>query len=582
LTSDPFPWRRPLGARPVGDGLAEFRVWAPRPRTVRLRVRDGRGAARPAADREHPLEPAGHGVWEARAPARAGDRYSFVLDGRALPDPCTRSQPEGLRGPSELVDPGTWTWTDERWGGVPLRDLVIYELHVGAFTREGTFDAAVGHLRELRELGITALELMPVAAGPGERGWGYDGVYPWAAHAAYGGPAGLQRLVDAAHAHGMAVLLDLVLNHVGASGGGALTAYGPYFTDRYGTFWGDAINYDDADSDPVREWAIQGACAWVRDLHVDGFRLDAVHSVYDSGARHVLAELASRVREEDPRALVVSESGLNDPKVIRPPEVGGWGHDAQWADDFHHAARVLLTGERDGYYADFGDLGQLAKAFRRPFVHDGSWSGFRRRVFGAPAGDRPPEQFVVFAQNHDQVGNRAFGDRLPAAARPLAALLVALSPFTPLLFMGEEYGEERPFLFFTDHIDPDIAEATREGRRREFASFASWAEEVPDPQDPATFERSKLSRAGDPALRRLWGEALRLRRGLPRESGDVAWDEEARWLRVERGPCELVANFGPAEAAVPARGREVVLATHEARVEDGSVRLAALGGAVVR
>jgi maltooligosyltrehalose trehalohydrolase len=553
-------------------GLAEFRVWAPRPERVGVRV----------GDRDHPLEHAGHGVWEGTAPARAGDSYRFVLDGQAWPDPCTRSQPEGLRGPSELVDPAAWSWTDERWGGVAPRDLVLYELHVGAFTPEGTFDGVIPYLRALRELGVTALELMPVAAGPGERGWGYDAVYPWAAQAAYGGPEGLQRLVDAAHAEGLAVLLDLVLNHVGASGDAALAAFGPYFTDRYATFWGEAINYDDADSDGVREWAIQGACAWVRDLHVDGFRLDAIHAVYDSGARHVLAELAERVREEDPRALVISESGLNDPKVIRPPEVGGWGHDAQWADDFHHALRVLLTGERDGYYSDFGEVAQLAKAFARPFVHDGTWSSFRRRVFGASAVDRPPEQFVVFSQNHDQVGNRAFGDRLPREVRPLAALLVLMSPFTPMLFMGEEHGEDAPFMFFTDHIDPEIAEATREGRRREFASFASFAEEVPDPQDPATFERSRLTREGDPALRALYGRLLRLRRELCGPATAVAWSEEPRWLRLERGPYQVVAGFERAETSVPTARNEVVLATGDARMEHGVVLLGPVGGAVLR
>jgi maltooligosyltrehalose trehalohydrolase len=317
---------------------------------------------------------------------------------------------------------------------------------------------------------------------------------------------------------------------------------------------------------------------------VDGFRLDAIHAVYDSGARHVLAELAERVREENPRALVISESGLNDAKVIRPPEVGGWGHDAQWADDFHHALRVLLTGERDGYYADFGAVAQLAKAFDRPFVHDGTWSGFRRRVFGAPAADRPPEQFVVFSQNHDQVGNRAFGDRLPHEARPLAAMLVVLSPFTPMLFMGEEHGEDAPFMFFTDHIDPEIAQATRAGRRREFAAFASFAEEVPDPQDPATFERSKLTRAGAPALQALYGRLLRLRRELPRGPARVLGrDEEPRYLRVGRGPYEIVANFERTDVRVPTIAHEVVLSTHGARLKPAAdVLLPPLGGAVLR
>jgi maltooligosyltrehalose trehalohydrolase len=544
---------------------------------------------------EYDLEDDGFGVRSARLPGAPGDDYRFVLrppvGGRArpLPDPCSRWQPEGLRGPSRVVDPGAFRWTDSGWRGVPAADLVLYELHVGTFTAEGTFEAAIEHLPALSELGVTAIEVMPVAEFPGARGWGYDGVYISAAQSSYGGPEGFQRLVDAAHGAGLAVVLDVVYNHLGASGVKAMEAFGPYFTEKYETFWGKAMNFDDAGCDPVREWVLQSAEGWVRDFHVDGLRLDAIHAIYDSSARPLLRELAERVHAIRDQLYVIAESGLNDPKVTRPATQGGYDHDAAWADDFHHALRTLLTGEREGYYEEFGRVGDLAKAYRRPFVHDGSYSTVRGRRFGAPAFDRPVEEFVVFAQNHDQVGNRAFGDRLPAPARPLAAFCTLLSPFTPMLFMGEEHGEEAPFQFFSDHVDEKIAVATREGRRREFASFVSFAgEEVPDPQDPATFERSKLTWRGDEGLRNLYAELLRMRRGLPRGDVDdiVAFDDMGGpQLAVRRGPYTLFMNFadGPVSRVLAPRPNEVVLSTHEARIEgDGAVWVPALAGALVR
>jgi len=549
-----FPWSRPLGARPVDPARTELRVWAPAAREVNVRL----------GDRDHPLTAEGHGVWSATLAATEGYAYAFVLDGAdPLPDPCTRWQPEGLRGPSAVLDTRAFRWTDAHWPGVRRGDLVLYELHVGTFSAAGTFDGVIPHLHELAELGVTAIELMPVADFPGDRGWGYDGVHLSAAHRAYGGPHGLQRLVDAAHAEGLGVVLDVVYNHVGASGQQALSAFGPYFTGKYATFWGDALNYDDAGCDPVREWVLQSAQGWVEDFHLDGLRLDACHAVFDMSARHLLAEL----RERLPRALVIAESGMNDPKVTRPAEVGGWGHDAQWADDFHHALRALLTGEREGYYADFGAVDQLAKAFRRPFVHDGTWSEFRGQRFGAPAFDRAPDQFVVFAQNHDQVGNRALGDRLPREARALAALCTLFSPFTPLLFMGEEYGEDAPFQFFCDHIDEEIATATRDGRRREFAAFAAFAgEEVPDPQAEETFLRSRLTRERDEELAALYRDALALRRRLPRGEAEVETAGDV--LRVRRGPFTLVANFGTED--VPVDG-EVVLGARALGPRQGAV-----------
>ena len=570
-----LPWERPLGAVPVAGGLVEFRVWAQAAQDVRVRV----------GGREHALEAAGLGVHEARVEAEAGEDYAYVLDdGPELPDPCTRHQPAGLRGPSRIVDPRAFAWTDAAFAPPALQDLVLYELHVGTFTAEGTFDAAIEHLAALAQLGVTAVEVMPIAAFPGAHGWGYDGVYPAAAHSGYGGPQGFQRLVDAAHAAGLAVILDVVPNHVGASGAEALEAFGPYFTERYATFWGKAINYDDEHADPVREWLLQSATGWVADFHVDGLRLDAIHAVYDQGANPILAELADRVHAANPGALVIAESGLNDPKVIRPREQGGFGHDAQWADDFHHALRVLLTGDTEGYYEEFGAVADLAKAFHRPFVHDGDYSTFRRRRFGASAEDRHQEQFVVFAQNHDQVGNRALGDRLPEQARPLAAFCTLLSPFVPMLFMGEEYGEPAPFQFFSDHIDEEIAIATREGRRREFAAFAQFAgEEVPDPQDPVTFRRSKLTRERDEALASLYARLLTLRRDLPVGEVATGHDEAERWLTVDRGMYRLCANFAGERRAVPTGGRgQIVLGTAPASLDGDRVLLEARSGALVR
>jgi maltooligosyltrehalose trehalohydrolase len=560
-----YPFERRLGAFPRGGGRAEFRVWAPRPERIVLRV-DGR---------EYLLEPAGLGVFETVVEAEPGADYEYVLDGTPLPDPCSRWQPHGLRGPSRLLDPDAFAWSGDGRQPPALRDLVLYELHVGTFTAEGTFEAAIPYLRGLRELGVTAIELMPVGEFPGSRGWGYDGVYVSAAHSAYGGPLGLQRLVDAAHEEDLAVILDVVYNHVGASGVQALEAFGPYLTTRYETPWGKAINYDGADSDAVREWALQSAERWVRDFRIDGLRLDAIHAIHDSNPEHLVAALTRRVP-----GLVVAESGLNDPNVIT-----GWGCDAVWADDFHHALRVLLTGDRDGYYAEFGTLAALAKTFHRPQYHDGSYSTFRRRRFGAPADHVPPERFVVFSQNHDQVGNRALGDRLPPRVRPLAAFCTLLAPFTPMLFQGEEHGERAPFQFFTDHIDDEIAEATREGRRREFAAFLQFADRVPDPQDPATFERSELTREGEPpGLRELYAELLRIRRELPQGDADgIAFDEHAGWLRVDRGPFTMLANFADRDVHVPVeRTVDCVLATDRVTLEPGYVILPPLSGTLVR
>ncbi len=570
--SAPYPWERPLGAHPRSDGQTDFRVWAPRAHALSLLL-DGS---------EVQLEDAGFGIYEGAAAAAPGQDYWFAVDGERFPDPCSRWQPDGLRGPSRIVSGAR---PPAGFETPALTELVIYELHVGTFSPAGTFDGAIPYLAELASLGVGAIEIMPVAEFPGRRGWGYDGVYLSAAQSSYGGPEGLLRLVQAAHAAGLAVILDVVYNHVGASGTPALEAFGPYFTDKYETPWGRAINFDDADCDPVREWVLQSAEGWVRDFGIDGLRLDAIHAIFDSSAEHIVEAVARRVHAVSPRALVIAESGLNDPKVMRPRERGGYECDAAWADDFHHSLRTLLTGERDGYYAEFGRVADLAKAFHRPHVHDGVYSSFRRRRFGAPADDVPPERFVVFSQDHDQVGNRAFGDRMPAPARPLAAFCTLLAPFTPMLFMGEEYGENAPFQFFSDHIDEEIAVATREGRRSEFAAFASFGEEIPDPQSEQTFLDSRLTRERDPALSRLYAELVRIRRSLDPggEAEEIEFDDDARWLRLRRGEHQLVCNFSSERSRVPCNGTELVLsAGGDAVLADGQVELPALSGALIR
>ena len=472
MTDTELPFERRLGATPTQDGAVVFRVWAPRAQTVAVRVQ---GA-------DHDLRAVGHGVYEASVRTRGGADYWFVLDGRPLPDPWSHWQPEGVRGPSRVLDPSTFHWRSEQRPRRGLAELVIYELHVGTFTEEGTFAALKPHLRRLRELGVTAIELMPVAEFDGDRGWGYDGVYISAAYSRYGGPFALQQLIDAAHEADLAVILDVVYNHVGAAGVKAMEAYGPFFTDRHDTFWGKAISYDDEDCDAVREWVLQSAEGWVRDFRIDGLRLDAIHAIHDESARPILRELATRVHAVDARTLVIAESDLNDPRVITP---NGHGLDAQWADDFHHSLHALLTGERDGYYADYGAVADLATAFRRPFVYDGRYSVVRRRRFGAPANECPAERFVVYCAE-PRSGRQPRGRRTTARTKRdrLAAFCVLLSPFTPLLFMGEEYGEQAPFQYFTDHVDPELGDAPSVGSASSPASPPTRPRSCPTRRTP--------------------------------------------------------------------------------------------------
>jgi maltooligosyltrehalose trehalohydrolase len=485
-------------------GSVELTVWAPKARS--LAVHTAAGA--------HALGRGDDGTFTGAFPGAHGDEYLLCLDdANTFPDPCSRWQPYGVRGPSAVVDAGRLA--GERIG-LTLDDLVVYELHVGTFTEEGTFDAAIPKLTALRELGVTAIELMPVATFPGERGWGYDGLYTYAPHPAYGGPEGLARLVAAAHEAGLGVILDVVYNHVGP-GNEALTAFAPYFTSKHATFWGDALDYENRG---VREWAAQNAEMWIRDYAIDGLRLDAVHAIFDDSPTHICKEIKQRVGD----ALVISEMQTDD---WRP--IDEWGHDAQWVDRSHHELHVLLTGEHEGYYAKYGSVTGLADDLRGR-GHD-------------------PKQLVVCAQNHDQVGNRATGDRLPPDALKVAAAVTLFSTCIPLLFMGEETLEPHPFQFFTDHIDPEIAQATREGRKKEFEAFASFAgEEVPDPQAVETFLRSKLSegRSADPLYARL----LELRRKLPRELEVVEADDDAKKLRLRRGHVELEVDFANTTVAL--------------------------------
>lgn len=550
-----------LGCTWRGDGTCEFLVWAPSARRVQVHLLEPR-------DRLVALKPGGRGYHHGSAEGvEPGALYVFRLDDRVeRPDPASHSQPRGVHGPSRVADP-EFPWTDAGWKGTPLEELVFYEMHVGTFTGEGTFDAAIPHLDGLRELGVTAVELMPVAQFPGERNWGYDGTHPFAVQESYGGPAGLKRLVDACHARGMCLVLDVVYNHLGPEGN-YLGDFGPYFTDRYRTPWGSAVNFDGPGSDEVRAYFIENALQWVGEFHVDALRLDALHAIVDVSARTFLEELAERVHREAEtlgrRVHLIAESDRNDPRIVRPPDQGGQGLDAVWNDDFHHALRVVLTGEKEGYYRDFGALEQLGRALTDGFVYAGQASEFRGRRHGAPTRGVGAERFVVFAQNHDQVGNRMLGERLstlvPFERLKLAAGFVLLSPNLPLLFMGEEYGETAPFLYFVSHEDPGLVEAVRKGRREEFGKF-HWKGEPPDPQDPGTFRRSKLDRplAEKPrnrSLRDLYRTLLALRKGLAplatlhRGSLSVSVYDAERTLLVHRsaGDARTLALFNFAES----------------------------------
>lgn len=535
-----------IGGIYLGESRCRFRVWAPFASRVELVLVSPR-------QRVLEMEPRALGYYQAVVEETGpGTRYLYRLDGKLeRPDPASEYQPEGVHGPSEVVD-HTFSWGDEHWRGLDLHELILYELHVGVFSHKGTFDGVVKHLDELTQLGVNAIEIMPVAQFPGGRNWGYDGVYPFAVQNSYGGPQGLKKLVDACHRRGLAVILDVVYNHLGPEGN-YLGDFAPYFTDRYRTPWGSAINFDGAGSDEVRRFFLEHALFFVTQFHLDGLRLDAIHGIMDFSARPFLQELTRRVhrrgRQLGRKVHVIAESDLNDVRAVTARHCGGLGFDAQWNDDFHHALHSLLTGEREGYYRDFGKLRHLARSFREGFVYSGQYSRYRARRHGSSSRDISPWRMVVFTQNHDQVGNRASGERLSALVDPeslkLAAAVVILSPFLPLLFMGEEYGETAPFLYFISHLDKDLVEAVRLGRKEEFSAF-QWREPPADPHEEDTFFRSKLKRElkshrQHRALFRFYQELIRLRKEILRSGVQAFWGVKEmaseRLLSVESSSC---------------------------------------------
>jgi maltooligosyltrehalose trehalohydrolase len=510
----------PCGALTLPGGSVCWRVWSPQARSMELVLYPEPGECRIL---EMKPEPGGYFV-HTEPDVEEGQRYAFRIDrGPERPDPMSRWQPDGVHLPSAVFRTDGFKWSEGDWTGLSRKELVIYELHVGTFSREGTFDAMIPRLEELRELGLTAIELMPVAQFPGTRGWGYEGVFPFAVQNSYGGPRGLQRLIDACHRTGLAVILDVVHNHLGPEGN-YFAEFGPYFTDRHRTPWGRAMNFDDRGSDVVRAFVLENVRYWIREFHVDGLRLDAVHAIYDSSPRHILREI-KEAADDEARKLgrnvhIIAESDLNDVRLLDPPQSGGDGLDAQWSDDFHHSLHAVLTGERFSYYADFGRPEQLVKAINRTFVYDGIYSEFRGRRHGRPVGSHPSDRFVISVQNHDQIGNRPGGERLSVLVEPnqlrLAAGLLLLSPQIPLIFMGEEYGETRPFPYFCSFEQPEIIEATRRGRRNEFVALGA-DDKVPDPLAPETFESAKLSWAWPEGsryagMRRLYYDLLAIRR----------------------------------------------------------------------
>jgi maltooligosyltrehalose trehalohydrolase len=570
----------------------EFAVWAPEPRLVRLDV-DGF---------TYPMTRYDDGWWRTTIDVAPDARYGFLLDDdpTVLPDPRSPRQPEGVHKRSQLWDPSSATWTDERWSGRSVEGAVIYELHVGTFTAAGTFDSAISKLDHLIDLGVDFVELMPVNAFSGTNGWGYDGVLWYAVHEPYGGPDGLVRLIDACHARGLGVLIDAVFNHLGPSGN-YLPRFGPYLSSASNP-WGEGINIADAESDEVRNLIIGCALRWMRDFHADGLRLDAVHALVDTTAIHLLEELSAEttaLSAQVGRALsLIAETDRNDPRIITPREDGGLGMTAQWDDDIHHALHTAVSDERQGYYSDFGSMETLARTLQNGYFHAASYSSFRRRRHGKPLDTSkiPGYRLIAYTCTHDQVGNRAIGDRpsayLDSGQLAVSAALALLTPFTAMLFMGEEWAASTPFQFFSSHPEPELAEATRSGRKAEFAEHGWDADEVPDPQDPETFLRSKLDWTevdeGEHArLHRLYTDLIALRKREP-DLADfwldhmaIDFDEDDRWIVLRRGTLSIACNLGTDAATVPATG-EVILAWGEPKLAADSTVLQAHSFAVLR
>lgn len=565
-----------------------FRIWAPKAHKLAVQVDRAR----------YPLqEPDDRGWWCADVePACAGSDYGFLVDDdpKVYPDPCSHWQPAGVHGRSRVYDQSNFSWSDAGYQALPLASAIVYELHVGTFTPEGTLDAAIGKLDHLKLLGSTHVELMPVASFSGNYGWGYDGVSLFAVHEPYGGPDALKRFVDAAHRRSLAVLLDVVYNHFGPVGN-YTGKFGPYVTDTHHTPWGGAVNLEGADAYEVRRFFCDNALMWMRDFHIDGLRLDAVHAFVDRSAIHFLEQLALETEALETavgrRLVLIAESDLNDPRIVTSRDAGGLGLDAQWSDDFHHALFAVLACEpQSGYYADFGRIGQLAKALEDTFVYDGVYSEHRKRVHGRRATHIPQTRFLGYIQNHDQVGNRAVGERLTESAgfarAKVAAALVLLAPFVPMLFQGEEWAASSPFPYFANHDDPEMARAVSEGRKKEFAAFGWDPDSLPDPEKRATFERSKLlwseiDRNPHAEMLAWYSDLIRLRRNSPDLNDSepvntrVRWDEQKRWIAMERGRILLVCNLSGAPQSHPVPENAVILLSsqEDAVIEDGALKL---------
>jgi maltooligosyltrehalose trehalohydrolase len=567
---------RKTGAEYLKDNKTRFCVWAPFKKKVAVRLKDKNPI---------PLNKDKKGYWEGLVEdAGPGDLYKFILeDKEEFPDPASRSQPEGVHSWSQIVDHNDHSWQDDDWKGLPISKMIIYELHVGTFTEEGTFEAVIDQLDHLLDLGINTIEIMPISQFPGERNWGYDGVYPYAAQHSYGGAAGLKKMIDACHSKGIAVLLDAVYNHMGPEGN-YLSQYGPYFTEKYQTPWGAALNFDDKHSDEVRNFFLQNALMWLEEFRFDGLRLDAIHEIIDRGARHLLKEMSQKIDELEEKTgrqyVLIAESDLNDTKVVNPYNRGGYALEGQWVDDFHHAVHTLLTGEKGGYYSDYGKISHLAKSFRQGFIYDGIYSTHRKRTIGNSPKDLSPHHFVVSIQNHDQIGNRMLGDRLSNLisfeAQKLAAGIMLTSPFVPMLYMGEEFAEDNPFQYFVSHGDPELVKAVQQGRKREFEYFLTHDGDFPDPQSKETFKHSKINWnfIDDPAKEKMfkfYKHLLKLRRDGEFESfrkneiqTEVFEEEKILTVRTE-GTNGLFAAFNfsqkPQRIKLPEGDPELLIAS---------------------
>jgi maltooligosyltrehalose trehalohydrolase len=562
-----------------------FEVWAPRARTLAVSI----------GGKAHPMQSSPHGWWKAEVSAAGpGTDYGFNIDGGApLPDPRSAYQPHGVHALSRVVDQSAFHWTDRNWQARPLSSALVYELHIGTFTSKGTFRSTLNRLNYLADLGVTHVELMPINEFSGDWGWGYDGVDLYAPHHAYGTPGDLKELVDTCHAKGLAVLLDVVYNHLGPSGN-YLDRFGPYFTQAYKTPWGPAVNLDHHGSDEVRRFLSGNAVMWLRDYHFDGLRLDAIHAFHDRSALSFLEELAVEVdtlsAQLGRHLVLIAESDLNDPRIVTCREAGGFGIDAQWSDDFHHALHAVLTAETNGYYQDFGSLAKLATALRQAFVHTGTYSAFRNRIHGKATAGLSGHRFLAYSQNHDQVGNRAHGDRLchllSLGRQKIAAALVLTSPFVPMLFQGEEFCASAPFQYFTQHEDIELARNVSAGRRSEFSAFGWNPEDLPDPQAHATFERAKLfwdELQSEPhaSLLAWYKKLITLRRSLSSltdgrlDRVNVAFDERANWLVMKRGDAEVVCNFASDSQAIPISGnnKEICCSESAWRLRPGLIEL---------